>query len=60
MSYPQVSCVMCSKPIDLTIDLNTDETGKAVHQRCYFDRITGKSGTASPSRAWQCRTIILN
>jgi len=31
MSDPEVFCVMCSKPVDLTIDLNTDETGKAVH-----------------------------
>jgi hypothetical protein len=29
------------KPIDLTTDLNSDERGNAVHQRCYFDMIIG-------------------
>jgi|HubBroStandDraft_1064217.scaffolds.fasta_scaffold174337_1 hypothetical protein len=34
-------CSLCSKPVDLTIDLEVDETGKTVHQECYFDRLIG-------------------
>jgi hypothetical protein len=34
-------CSLCSKPVDLTTDLNADETGKTVHQECYLDRLTG-------------------
>jgi len=34
-------CALCGKPVDLTIDLEVDETGKTVHQECYFDRIIG-------------------
>jgi hypothetical protein len=34
-------CVLCRKPVDLTIDLNADETGKTVHQPCYLKKISG-------------------
>jgi len=34
-------CPLCSKSVDLTIDLATDEMGKAVHQQCYVDKIIG-------------------
>ncbi len=34
-------CALCGKPVDLTIDLEGDETGETVHQECYFDRLTG-------------------
>jgi hypothetical protein len=30
-----VHCVICSKPLDLTSDLNTDDNGQAVHEQCY-------------------------
>jgi hypothetical protein len=35
-------CILCSKPLDLTTDLNTDENGKAVHTKCYAAKLTGK------------------
>jgi hypothetical protein len=37
-------CAVCSKSVDLTIDLNADERGKAVHQQCYADQLNGKVG----------------
>jgi hypothetical protein len=39
---PKFHCVMCSKPLNLTIDLNTDENGKAVHEQCYVNRFIRK------------------
>jgi hypothetical protein len=39
---------LCSNPVDLTIDLVADESGKVVHEQCYFDRLIGKTDTASP------------
>jgi hypothetical protein len=42
-------CVLCSTPVNLTTDLNTDEKGNAVHQQCYADQLTGKR---SRFRVW--------
>jgi hypothetical protein len=39
-------CVLCNRPVDLTFD-PCDETGKPVHQKCYFDRIIGKADTSA-------------
>jgi hypothetical protein len=30
-------CAVRNKSVDLTVDLNTDARGKAVHQQCYAD-----------------------
>jgi hypothetical protein len=38
---------MCGKPVNVTIELNTDENGKGVHKQCYLDRFTGDSDTAA-------------
>jgi|HubBroStandDraft_5_1064220.scaffolds.fasta_scaffold74171_3 hypothetical protein len=38
---PEFLCLLCSKSVDLTIDLVTDEMGKSVHQQCYVDKIIG-------------------
>jgi|HubBroStandDraft_4_1064222.scaffolds.fasta_scaffold2239871_1 hypothetical protein len=40
-------CAVCSKSVDLTIDLNTDARGKAVHQQCYADQFNSKAGVPS-------------
>ncbi len=37
--FLEISCIICSKPVDLTVDLSTDENGKAVHTDCYVKRI---------------------
>ena len=37
---PEIPCVICSKPVDLSVDLSADENGKAVHTECYVKRIT--------------------
>jgi hypothetical protein len=39
-SFPEISCALCSNPVDLKIDLSADENGKAVHEDCYVKRIT--------------------
>jgi hypothetical protein len=38
---PEFLCILCNKPLDLTIDVNTDEAGMAVHEQCYVKKITG-------------------
>jgi hypothetical protein len=37
--YPEISCTICSKPVDLRIDLYADENGRAVHKKCYTNRL---------------------
>jgi hypothetical protein len=39
-SFPEISCIICSKPLDLSVDLCVDEYGKAVHTECYVKRLT--------------------
>ncbi len=39
-SFPEMSCVLCSRPVDLRTDLYADENGKSVHEDCYVKRIT--------------------
>ncbi len=38
--FPEISCILCSKPVALKVDLSADENGKAVHTECYVPRIT--------------------
>jgi hypothetical protein len=38
--FPEISCTVCAKPLDLTVDLHADENGKAVHEDCYVKRLT--------------------
>jgi hypothetical protein len=37
---PEIPCMICSKPLDLSVDLSADENGKAVHTECYVKRIS--------------------
>jgi ribosome-binding protein aMBF1 (putative translation factor) len=39
LSFPEMSCKICGKPVDLTVELHADENGKAVHDDCYVKRI---------------------
>ena len=39
-TFPEIPCVICSKPVNLQTDLCADENGKAVHDSCYIRRIT--------------------
>jgi hypothetical protein len=36
----ELVCALCSKAVDLTIDLSADESGKTVHEQCYVNRIS--------------------
>jgi hypothetical protein len=42
--YPiaEIPCTICARAIDLEVDLIADENGKAVHERCYVQRITNQ------------------
>jgi hypothetical protein len=45
--FPEIPCVICSKPVDLSADLSADENGKAVHTECYVKRLaTPQSGSS--------------
>jgi hypothetical protein len=46
--FPEISCALCSKPVDLLIDLSADENGKAPFTR---------SATSGDSRV--LRAILL-
>jgi len=47
--FPAISCALCSKPVDLLIDLTADENGKAVHEECYVKRVM--SSSSNPAAA---------
>ena len=42
-SLPEIPCTVCAKPVDLSVDLSTDEDGGAVHEDCYVKRIKASS-----------------
>jgi hypothetical protein len=46
---PEIPCALCSKPVELLIDLSADENGKAVHEECYVKRLT--SSWSNPAAA---------
>jgi hypothetical protein len=48
----EIPCTICSKPVDLTVDLYADENGKAVHGNCYAKRVTG-SWLVAGWQEWQ-------
>jgi len=37
--FLEIHCILCKKPVDLSIDLSADENGKAVHVECYAKQI---------------------
>ena len=39
-TFPEIPCILCNEAVDLSVDLNTDENGKAVHEDCYVKHIT--------------------
>jgi len=42
-SSPEISCALCSKPVDLRVELCTDENGRAIHKDCYMKRLVSDS-----------------
>jgi hypothetical protein len=44
--FSEIPCIICSKTLDLTVDLSADENGKAVHQACYVERVTKQQGNS--------------
>jgi len=51
----EISCILCSKPIDLLSDLSEAETASPVQEECYAKRIT-EFLPQSPCR-YNCRLI---
>jgi hypothetical protein len=47
--FHKIPCVLCNKPVDLSVDLCVDEKGKAVHDKCYFNHIA----VSKPAGIWQ-------
>jgi hypothetical protein len=41
---PEISCILCSKPVDLRTDLCADENGKAIHEDCYVTHVASNLG----------------
>jgi len=37
--FPEISCTICARSVDLTVDLCADENGKTVHEECYVKHI---------------------
>jgi hypothetical protein len=42
--FPEIPCILCSKAMDLQIDLYADENGKPVHEDCYVTHVTRNHG----------------
>jgi hypothetical protein len=45
--FPEISYVLCSKTLDLQVDLCADENGKAINEDSYVKRITTHQGVTS-------------
>ena len=37
--FPEISCMLCSRPVNLQTDLCTDDNGQAVHENCYVNSL---------------------
>jgi hypothetical protein len=48
VTHGTLLCALCNETANPTTVLPCEETGKAVHEDCYVNRITGKQGTAIP------------
>jgi hypothetical protein len=42
--FPEIPCTVCTKPVDLAVDLYADEHGHAVHEDCYVSSIASSRG----------------
>ena len=49
--FPDIPCKLCSKPVDLSVDLSADENGKAVHEECYVKQITSSHSNMTATMA---------
>jgi hypothetical protein len=48
----QITCRICNNPIDLTQDHAADENGRAVHERCYIQRLlSSRNDPPDPNHA---------
>lgn len=48
--FPEISCALCYRPIDLETDLNADENGNHVHEDCYVSHLTGARNSQSAAQ----------
>ena len=45
------TCPLCNQPLLLQSDTCADELGRAVHERCYTERLSRENTSANPSAA---------
>jgi hypothetical protein len=38
-TFQEITCPICNRPVDLAKERYTDESGKAVHEDCYLQRL---------------------
>ena len=50
LGFPEISCALCYRPIDLETDLNADESGNHVHEDCYVSHLTGARNSQSAAQ----------
>jgi hypothetical protein len=43
--FSEIPCAICNKAVNLSADLTADENGKAVHEDCYVNHVTGSHGS---------------
>ncbi len=48
--FQEISCALCSTPVDLQVDLHADENGKAVHEDCYVKQLTTSPSNSPEDR----------
>ncbi len=56
--FPEILCLICSRPVDLRTDLSADENGKAIHTGCYFKRIISANLLANSGAAQRQQLML--
>ena len=51
--FPEISCTLCTKPVDLRIEPCTDENGRAIHWDCYVKSLVSEGPKEDASEASQ-------
>jgi hypothetical protein len=48
-AFPEILCQICSKAVDLRIDLCANEDGLSVHEDCYVEKTASRNTEATTS-----------
>jgi hypothetical protein len=55
--FPEISCNICSNPVDLTVDLSADERGSCVHENCYVNRLIAARNRAAVENLFDALSV---